>query len=96
MRTANQAIRPGIPVTTPIDIGLASMCALGCVRISVVATADLISGYFGADGIQVQRKAIRALDRHPEMKRLSAACLIEVRHRFLNLAADAQLFSSRA
>lgn len=98
VRAAIQAVRPGIPVTTPIDAGLAALRALGCARISVlapylVATADLIAGYFEANGIEVLRKATCALDGDPEMNWLSAACLSEAGRRFFNPAADALFIS---
>jgi maleate isomerase len=98
VRAAIQKARPGIPVTTPMDGGLAALRALGCARISVVApylvaTADLIAGYFEANGIQVLRKATCALDGDPEMNRVSAACLIEAGERFFDPAGDALFIS---
>jgi maleate isomerase len=98
VRAAIQAARPGIPVTTPIDAGLAALQLLGCRRISVlapylVATADLIAEFFEANGIEVVRRATCALDGDPEMNRVSAACLSEAGRRFLDPAADALFIS---
>jgi maleate isomerase len=98
VRAAIQAARPGIPVATPIDAGLAALRALGCRRISVlapylIATADLIAGYFEANGIEVLRKATCALEGDPQMNRVSAACLAEAGRRFIDPAADALFIS---
>jgi maleate isomerase len=98
VRAAIQAARPGIPVTTPIDAGLAALRALGCRRISIlapylIATADLIAGYFEANGIEVLRKATCVLDGDPQMNRVSGECLTEAGQRFIDPAADALFIS---
>jgi maleate isomerase len=98
VRKAIHAVRPGIPVITPVGDGAAALKALGCKRISFLCpyrfeTGDLVTGYLRDNGIEITRQATFVLDGDPDMNRLSAEALIEAGRRVFDPASDGLFLS---
>jgi maleate isomerase len=80
VRAAIWRARPGIAVTTPIEAGAKGLKRVGARRISLLVpylprTADLVAGYFEAEGFVITRRATFDLGGDPEMNRLSPGAL---------------------
>jgi maleate isomerase len=98
VRAAIQKVRPGIHVSTPIEAGAEGLRSFGAKRISLlvpylVATADLIGGYFEAHGFTIDRKATFELGGDPDMNRVSVESLVESGRRVCHPDSDALFIS---
>lgn len=94
------AARPGIPVSTPIEAGLAALRKLGTSRIALLtpyrpATADLVADFFVENGLSIEARLTLALTGDLDMNRVSADCLIKAARTCLAQAPDSEaLFTS--
>lgn len=74
------AAQPGVPVVTPIEAGAGGLRALGATRISILApyhleAANLVAGFFEAEGFGLDRSSTFDLDGDLQMNRLTPAAL---------------------
>jgi maleate isomerase len=98
VRDAIRKARPGIHVTTPIEAGCEGLNRLGARRITLIVpylvkTANLVSGFFEEQGLEILRRATVGLDGDPDMNRLSAEVLIEAALATDSAASDAVFIS---
>lgn len=89
------AARPGIPISTPIEAGLAALHKLGTTKIALLtpyqpATADLVADFFTANGLRIKARLTLALAGDLEMNRVSADCLVEAAGACLAQAPDSE------
>jgi len=75
------AARPGVAVSTPMQAGAKALQRLGARRIALltpylVPTAELVAGFFEAEGFSLAACATFELGGDPEMNRVTADCLI--------------------
>lgn len=89
------AVRPGIPISTPIEAGLAALQKLGTRKIALLtpyrpATADLVADFFTGNGLTIAARMTLALAGDLEMNRVSADCLIEAARACLTQAPDSE------
>lgn len=87
------AARPGIPISTPIEAGLAALRKLGTSRIALLtpyrpATADLVANFFEENGLSIEARLTLALAGDLDMNRVSADCLIKAARACLAQASD--------
>jgi len=87
--------RPGIPVSTPIEAGLAALRKLGTSRIALLtpyrpATADLVANFFVANGLSIEARLTLALTGDLDMNRVSADCLINAARALMAQAPDSE------
>ena len=81
VRDAIHAVRPSVPVTTPIRAGAIALKRLGAQRISLLVpylppTAQLVSDFFEDQGFTIIRRATFDLPGDPEINLLSPEALI--------------------
>jgi maleate isomerase len=98
VRAAIWRARPGIAVATPIEAGAKGLKALGARRISLLVpylprTADLVAGYFEAEGLVITRRATFDLGGDPEMNRLSPGVLAKAARAIDDPSSDAVFIS---
>lgn len=89
------AARPGIPISTPIEAGLAALRKLGASRIALLtpyrpATADLVANFFVENGLSIEARLTLALTGDLDMNRVSADCLIDAARACLAQAPDSE------
>ncbi|MFZ5671447.1 MAG: maleate cis-trans isomerase family protein [Pseudomonadota bacterium] len=89
------AARPGIPISTPIEAGLAALRKLGTARIALLtpyrpATADLVADFFTGGGLTIASRLTLALTGDLDMNRVSADCLIAAARACLAQAPDSE------
>lgn len=90
------AARPGIPISTPIEAGLAALRKLRVNRIALLtpyrpATADLVADFFAGNGLTIAARLTLALAGDLEMNRVSANCLMEAARTCLAQAPDSEV-----
>lgn len=76
------AVRPGVPLVTPVEAAAHALTVLGARRIALLVPylegpADLIHGFISARGFDVAKRASFGLDGDPEMNRVSARAITE-------------------
>jgi maleate isomerase len=89
------AARPGIPISTPIEAGLAALRKLGASRIALLtpyrpATADLVANFFVENGLSIEARLTLALTGDLDMNRVSADCLVDAARACLAQAPDSE------